>query len=513
MTSSVACRDWPTLTGRQSPENVHRTPGDEGRGDSAIELARRAGSKPMPWQEDQVRWISTTTPEGRWQHTDCILICPRQNGKSEIMVILVLYRLFVLRQNIIFTAHEWKTAEDLYKRLMSLVARRKSLDKKVRRATCSQGRGIVELHGGGHATFTTRSANAGRGLSKVDLLIYDEALNLQESEMAAVSFTQLAADDPQTIYTSSAVNREQHPWGEVLSSLRRTGLAGGDPHLLFSEFMAPEGMDRMDEETWRAANPSYGAFMTEAKIRKLMRGMSTDAGKRSFDVEALGRGQWFEPVEDDDGDGPVMDPDVWAAHTVSSPEVIGDSCLGLYVSTVDAGVGLVLALRTATGVHLTLAPVAEFQRKDLVTAVSKTVEAKDPVAVVMDPKGTSSTVIHPLKKAGVEPEQLTWPKVVASCELMLQLFSEGALSNDGDPRWAEALSVAEFRPGTEKGRALKDTHPAVAVLVAASFALWGLTEFEIPVAAPDVKKKRRYVGYVETVPASPTAQAASRIAF
>jgi hypothetical protein len=53
----------------------------------------------------------------------------------------------------------------------------------------------------------------------------------------------------------------------------------------------------------------------------------------------------------------------------------------------------------------------------------------------------------------------------------------------------------------------------VSVLVAASFALWGLVEFEIPVDAPDVKKTRRFVGHVESISASEGSQFVANLRF
>jgi hypothetical protein len=193
--------------------------------------------------------------------------------------------------------------------------------------------------------------------------------------------------------------------------------------------------------------------------------------------------------------------------------IAGNTCLGIAVAPEAAGVALVLAVRTGAGVHLSLGPVSEFDRSAVVAAVKTTVDAVDPLAVVVDPKGPSSTVLDPLEKTGVEPECLNWPKVVAATELLLTLIAEGSVTHDADPRWVEAVEVAEFRPGMEKGRAFKEVRPVVSVLVAAAFAVWGLTEFEIPEEPGDVKMVRRFVGHVESVPAAPVAAAAQSLAF
>lgn len=508
MTGSLVSDEWPELEGRQSPEILISSGSGGEHGEKAVELARRFGVRLMPWQEDQVRWSMATGEDGKWLHQDVVLICPRQNGKSLILEVILLYRMFVLKQKIIFTAQRWATAKSIRNRLWKRIKSRKWAARRLTRNTASAGEAEMETADGAKVQFTTRSNDMGRGFDQVDLLMLDEAYNLESGELDSLAPIQLASPDPQTYYTSSAVNQSQHVKGENLSRVREKALAGESEGMLYSEFRAPDDADPDDPETWKLANPSYGIVSTEKKIRSL-RSKLTEIG---FAVEMLGWGEWFSSVSDV-SQAFVMDPVVWAGQTVTSPSVTGDACLGIAVAPEGAGVALVLAFRTERGVHLSLGPVSEFDRQAVVSAVGKTVDAMDPLAVVMDPKGSSSTVVDLLEKSGVEPECLSWPKVVAATELLLTLFGEGSLTHDDDPRWSEALEVAEFRPGAEKGRAFKDTAPVVSVLVAAAFAAWGLTEFEIPDDPGDVKMMRRDVGHVESVSSAPVAAAARALAF
>lgn len=506
-TDSPACEDWPSLEGRQDPEVLISAGSGGEHGDKAIELARRFGVRLMPWQEEQVRLSLATDEDGRWVHQDVVLICPRQNGKSLILEVIILYRLFILHQQIIFTAQQWRTAKSIRNRLWKRIKSRKWAERRLVRNTASAGEAEMETSDGGKVQFTTRSNDAGRGFDQIDLLLLDEAYNLEAGELDSITPIQLAAPDPQTYYTSSAVNQSRHPKGVELSRVRDRALAGEAEGMLYSEFRAPDGADPADPETWKLANPSYGVVATEKKVQSL-RSKLTEMG---FAVEVLGWGEWFVTVGEQAQEF-VFDPDRWRAATASVP-IAGNTCLGIAVAPEAAGVALVLAVRTATGVHLSLGPVSEFDRSAVVAAVKSTVDAVDPLAVVVDPKGPASTIIDPLEKAEIEPECLSWPKVVAATELLMALFAEGSVTHDADPRWVEAAEVAEFRPGTERGRAFKEVQPVVSVLVAAAFAAWGLTEFGIPDDPGDVKMTRRFVGHVESVSAAPVAAAASALAF
>lgn len=506
-TDSPVCEDWPSLEGRQDPEVLISAGSGGEHGDKAIELARRFGVRLMPWQEEQVRLSLATDEDGRWVHQDVVLICPRQNGKSLILEVIILYRLFILHQQIIFTAQQWRTAKSIRNRLWKRIKSRKWAERRLVRNTASAGEAEMETSDGGKVQFTTRSNDAGRGFDQIDLLLLDEAYNLEAGELDSITPIQLAAPDPQTYYTSSAVNQSRHPKGVELSRVRDRALAGEAEGMLYSEFRAPDGADPADPETWKLANPSYGVVATEKKVQSL-RSKLTDMG---FAVEVLGWGEWFVTVGEQAQEF-VFDPGRWQAATASVP-ITGNTCLGIAVAPEAAGVALVLAVRTGAGVHLSLGPVSEFDRSAVVAAVKTTVDAVDPLAVVVDPKGPSSTVLDPLEKTGVEPECLNWPKVVAATELFLTLIAEGSVTHDADPRWVEAVEVAEFRPGMEKGRAFKEVRPVVSVLVAAAFAVWGLTEFEIPEEPGDVKMVRRFVGHVESVPAAPVAAVAQSLAF
>jgi hypothetical protein len=128
-------------------------------------LKRRIGVESMPWQVDAQLAIGSTTPEGKWTHPTCCLLCVRQSGKSEILIDRCLYGLFKLGETILYTAQRWKTARDAWRRMVKLINRRKWLRDHVVRKTCSQGEGIIELDNGSLISFGTRSADAGRGLT------------------------------------------------------------------------------------------------------------------------------------------------------------------------------------------------------------------------------------------------------------------------------------------------------------------------------------------------------------
>lgn len=495
---------WPTLTGRQEPENLVMAPGDLRQGNEVITLAKRAGSNQMPWQCGVIRAISAKTPAGTWVHTTCVLLVPRQNGKSEILVALILYRIFVLDETVVYTAHEWKSAQPVAERLIEMIESRPWLDARVEKKLNSQGEARVVLSGPrdpsrpnldskgnpkvGKVIFRTRSAKAGRGLDEVDTLVYDEGFDVSDASVASLNPTQDAAKDPQVIYASSPVNRDEHPNGVQLSALRHTALQRQDPSMFLAEFRAPEGADREDPLTWALGNPSFGVIKSERKMRNLMANMQTERGRKNFDVEALGIGDYFVFDEEAMENETVVDLDYVASLHDPEPRSLGKSCVAIDASNdvSNRTWTVAVAIRTERGVHGQIGYSGPATVAQIVEFVSEVVDRNDPLAVIVDPRSAAGVTIHPLIEAGIEPEEMTAMKVAAATQGFLQKVDDGVFTHDGDNRLIAALEVARLREIGDGGIAWakRKSEGDISPLVAMSNAAWGLNEFDVKQLPP-----------------------------
>lgn len=480
------------------------TPGDTRQGDEVITLAKRAGSNLMPWQCGLVRGISAKTPAGTWVHMTNVVIVPRQNGKSEAIVALILYRVFVLDETVVYTAHEWKSAQPVAERLIEMIESRPWLDARVAKKLNSQGEARVTLASPhnparpnlnskgepkvGKVIFRTRSAKAGRGLDEVDTLIYDEAFDITDNSVASLNPTQDAAKDPQVIYVSSAVNRDEHPNGVQLSSVRAAALRRDDPTMFLAEFRVPESRDRENPATWALGNPSYGVIKTERKIRNLMANMKTPRGQKNFDVEALGIGDYYTFEELVEDTKTVVDLDYFDTLRDPEPQLAGKSCVAIDASNDVANRTwtVSVAVRTERGVHGQVGYSGPATVAQMVEFITEVVERNDPLAVIVDPRSAAGVMIRPLIEAGVEPEEMTSTKVAAATQGFLQKVDDGVFTHDGDSRLTDALSVARLREIGDGGIAWakRKSEGDISPLVSMSNATWGLFEFDVKPAAP-----------------------------
>ncbi|MGP5206438.1 hypothetical protein ACTXJY_00260 [Corynebacterium casei] len=473
--------EHPGLTGKQSPLNLREAPGDHVHGRKTVELARRAGFKALPWQVNEIHAVSAVDENDRWVHSDAVLIASRQNGKSMIVALIVLYRIFILGHNVLFTAQRWETAKELWEHSWKLVQGRKFLLNMVQSKSCSQGRGTIFLKNGGRVVFTTRSQDAGRGLTKVDLIVYDEAYNLTDAEIAALSFLSQAADDPQVFYMTSAVHREfaQHQNGRVISAMRQQALDewDADEPIYLAEYAASPGLDPEDEDTWREGNPSYGVISNAKKMRSIMKRMSTKVGRINFGVEALGWGSWFNDNVVDDF-VPIVDLDRWGALAVDVPVYVGECFLGVEVSPDGESYALSVAGQTLKGVHLQLMPeTGRFVVDDVVDVIDDFVARHDPGGIVLDKDSPAGVLIAPLRRIGIEPIAVGGAAVSTSLRVFEQSVADGKLTHDGSKAWMESLSVAEKRGEESRYPSIERYSGNVSALVAGTFALWGLQQF------------------------------------
>lgn len=467
-------REWPDLEGRQEPEHlVCWRGGSMIHGEKAIKLAERFGIKLMPWQKEQVLLALMVDNEGHWLHPDVVLICPRQNGKSLILEVIMLYRFFVLHHKIIFSAQRWSTAKSIRNRMWAKIKSRKWARTRLTRNTSSAGEAEMETGEGGKIQYTTRSGDMGRGFDEVDLWIADEAYNLDSAEIDAVAPTQLAADDPQSFFTSSAVNRMKHPKGDELSRMRRRALSEEDDDgtTMYAEFCAPEGMELDDRLAWKLANPSYGVLADEKKISSMRKKLSDDG----FAVEMLGWGLWYVEEEATE-ETYLVDITAWPSLGMDPPPY-AEACLGIGVQPDGDAASVVLAQLMGDGrVYLTANPLATFDRDEIVKVSRRVVEEVDPVANVFDPFGPGSTLEDAFERAGLGYEALNGGQVAQGYELLIRMIAEGKIAHDGSERWLEQWKIADER-GKGRYRSFNRYGGDVTVLDAASLALYGLFEY------------------------------------
>lgn len=489
--STASDTEWPTLVGRQEAQYLLTDEGDQSEADKAVTLAARVKKRQLPWQEDTLRGILALEPDGLFTHPTAIVIACRQNGKTlSAAELRILYGVFHRRETIVYSAQRWLTAKAIYLRLKTLIGSRPSLKRRAFGWLCSQGVAGFSVRNDDGTTksvmFITRSGDF-RGPDEIDLVIYDEAYNLTDSAMAAISPTQLAAKNPQTIYLSSAVNEDIHPNGDVLARIRAKALEAirlgrSKTGVYYAEYAAPEPDPGLSErerralrespDTWRLANPSFGVIQSDAKIRKLL----TELSSTSFEVECLGWGRW--PKADSDREA-VIPAEDWQNMATTNPQLVGSRAIAVDRSKDGRTWAVAAVQRLSDGRrHGEIGPLTTATTTEMVEFLVRKVTEWNPVALVIDARSDAMVLVPLLMEAGIEPVITNASDMARACNGWLTAALEGQFSHSDQQLFNDAVAGAAKRDLPGGGFAWdKASEAPIAPVVAISLADWALLKF------------------------------------
>ncbi|MGA4726284.1 terminase [Micromonospora taraxaci] len=469
--------------------DVHPTY-DVSYGPVAVELAARAGLILDPWQADALDVMLAVGPDGKYRCFEYGEIVSRQNGKGAVLEARALAGLFLLgEQLIMWSAHEYKTAMEGFRRTLALLRR---LGAKVSDNLYDVGgvpvkvintngeESLERLDTGQRIKFVARSKGSGRGFSG-DVNIIDETFAFTREQQEALLPTMSARPNPQIIYTSSPPLTGDT--GPVMFALRRRAEAGGDDSLGWRDWGVDgdlDGLDQVDlddEDLWAAANPSLGCGrLTIEYVRRERRTMSAEG----FARERLGI--WPREISSENG---AIDLDHWQTLADRESRRAGAVAVAVDITPMrDRAAISVAGLRADGLMHW---EVIE-DRPDVDWLVGRLVELKakhDPVAICIDGKGPGASFITALGKAGISTsEQRDEPRrgdlVVTGPQDMADafgMFVDAARQSQGRHRdqgpLTSALAGAKTRPCGDGGMAWGRKGSAnIAPLVAVTLAHW-----------------------------------------
>lgn len=460
--------------GSQRPVLRSVPPRASSAGAEAIEQAEAAGLILDPWQELAVDDILGESEDGSWAAMETGVIAPRQNGKGGIIEATELCGLFVLgEQLILHSAHEFKTAQEAFQRVLALVTNTDDLRKKVKKVTQAHGEEGIQLLTGQRLRFVARSGGSGRGFS-ADRIILDEAYALTADQMAALLPTLSARPNPQVNYYSTPPKES----AAFLCELRKRG-KNGAPGLAYLDWGADLNMASptlaqqiADPDLWYATNPALGIRISAAFVEKELDALPAE----EFARERLG--VWPAAAG-----GSVIDPEQWGRLADLDSGIDGAMALSVDITpSRDYSCIAAYGLRSDGLGHMEIIehlPGTDWVIRRLVALR----ERWKPVAVALDVKGPAGSLLVDLEKHGfhkpVDAENpkygdlliLTSSEVAASCGQMVDAVTQATMRHIEQPQLNSAVAGAKTRPlGEAWGWGRKASGIDISPLVAGSHA-------------------------------------------
>lgn len=432
-----------------------------------------AGVELDPWQAFILSNSLNEDAAGKWSAFEVGVEVPRQNGKGGYGEGRVLAGLFLLGEKlIIWSAHQFDTSLEAFRRLLMLIEDTPEFDQRVQRVSRAHGEEGIELKGGQRVRFRTRTKGGGRGFSS-DCLILDEAMILPESAHGALLPTLSAKPNPQVIYMGSAVDQWIHEHGVVFARIRERGLTGNDPALAYFEWSAafenPQqvGDAALDPEVWAQANPALGIRISAEHIERERLSMDP----RTFAVERLGVGDW---PRTDGFDLQVIPPEMWRSLRDPDSEAKASVRFGFDVSPDRSSASIAAAgLRHDGRWH---AEVVE--RADgagwVVPRLAELVERHGQLPPRCDGAGPAGSLVPQLEQLGIEVETLSAREYAEACGSFFDTCAEDALRHLGQDGLDSAIKGAARRNlGDAWAWSRKSSATDITSLVACTVALQG----------------------------------------
>jgi phage terminase large subunit-like protein len=237
------------------------------RGYEAIEFAEDVlGLSLMPWQKWALIHGLELADDGTFRFRTLLILCARQQGKTTLMQVLSLWRLYIDRAGLVIgSAQNLNMAEETWDGAVSMAEGVPDLAAELAHVSRVNGDKHLRLTSGERYRVTAATRRGGRGLSS-DLVLLDELREHSNWDAwGAVTKTTMARPAPQVCGFSNAGDDRS----VVLKSLRTKALAAAaDPATTLGifEWSAPDGCSLSDTGGWVAANPALGHRTSPAAI-------------------------------------------------------------------------------------------------------------------------------------------------------------------------------------------------------------------------------------------------------
>lgn len=405
---------------------------------------------------------------------------PRQVGKTYTVGNLIIGMCLEFPGlRVIWTSHHNRTTTNTFRSMQSMVRRKKVWPHIAANGIrTANGEQEIRFANGSIIMFGAREQGFGRGMDAIDIEVFDEAQILGVKALEDMVPATNAAEHPHggLVFFIGTPPRPTDD-GEAFGSKRKKALDGLTRDQVYVEISADPDTDPDDQSKFGTFNPSYPH---RTPLESMLRMRENIPDEDSWRREAMG----IWPPDDDGGDEKVVDGGVWSGLYSGEPRFTGTTCLAVDMSpereSRDRTCSIVAAAKTTDGAHLQIGYHGSADTRTVVAFLKACIEAGDPVAIVIDPKSTAQVLEQPLRRAGIEPEMMRVSDVMASTAGFLTAVDESTVSHDDDERMAAGLGAAKLREIGDGGGVAwaRKTSGTICQVVAASNALWGLSQFE-----------------------------------
>jgi phage terminase large subunit-like protein len=445
------------------------------RGQELIDLAIKLGEPLMPWQELVAIESMRVKDDERWAFPQIGVLVARQQGKSHLMRLRILWGLLNGEKLQILSAHKLAVSLEHFNQLLDLIEQHDWLMaqmKKIRRTN-----GQEEIQFLNNARFKVVANNAaGRGYAGAETIYLDELREHKDyGAWSAITKTQLAAKNPALFAFSNAGDATS----TVLNEMRDRGLAtiqGVTDSLLWLEWSAPPNTNiSIESAAW--ANPAMG------------RTVHVDNIKATFnEPEAVVRTevmcQWVDTLQS------PWSPNAW--NQCADPDLIVEPGQQTYLAfdvtprrnQASLVASQIIDGKIALGLVQTFDSDTALDDLTIANAVADWARAYD-VTEIAYSKNTGQAVAARLASAGIMTTAIDGRAFAMACDQMLSAMEHNRLIHKDEITFNKHVSACARIPFAEGGWLIgrrasnANVTGAVAAAMAISLASKPISEFDV----------------------------------
>ena len=439
-----------------------RTPGRETLGAAAARIAAALGTPLMEWQQQVADVALERTPEGRFAYREVVVHVPRQQGKSRLLLIVMMVRSLVERgSRVIYTAQS------------GLMARGKLIDDWLPELQQSEfapmfsvrlvnGHEAIKFENSSRIELVSSTRKAGHGLV-IDLAVIDEAFSLPDARLEqALKPAMITRPSPQLWIVSTAGVPAESPylWSKVEAGRQLAG-AGLDSGTAYFEWSAPEDADIGDREVWRSCMPALGCTVPVEAIEADFQSMPAGEFARAY------LNQWRAAAAD-----PVIPLERWRELANPYADSPVPEVLAIDVAPEGTSAAIGAAARLPDGrIHIGVlehGPGTSW----VAPRAGELFAAHSPRKVLVDGRSPARSLLEDLRERGVRRVVETIASDMAtSCQEFLNAVNDGRIAHRGSPELLAAIDGSKKRTLLDSwaiGRrgSSSDVSPLVAVVLA-----------------------------------------------
>lgn len=396
-----------------------------------------------PWQQGAGQLILSKDADGYYACTvgGVTMSIPRQVGKT-FMIGWIVFALCIIHPGLTVTwsAHKKDTADETFDGMKSM-ASTPQMAPHIDRTPDNGSEQKIEFSNGSRVVFGARERGFGRGFTKVDIVVFDEAQILTERAVDDMIPAQNASPNALTIMIGTPPKPIDQ--SEIFEEARRAALSGDSDDSLYIEFSADPKADPDDREQWRKANPSYPSRTKEKAMLRMRRKLTKD----SFLREAMG-------IWDEISNRRVAFPaGKWEACAIENPSDDWPiAAIGIDMNPDRTWVSVSFAFFTDDGLHVELTETEAYTEggsDELLKWIKKTARRRIPV--VIDAYSPARVFEAPLKQEKCFVRVLSGNEFPQACMGLHDAVKEGTVTHFDQSELNESVAGATKKPVGKAG--------------------------------------------------------------